>query len=173
MDLLVDLGRGFHRRERCGCICAYIRGNTFAGRVAVLPAVRGSAEDAAHRDVVGDTHEGCEERRAEYVLVLVDLFVEVIGHLERDPVDGVVVVAVFRAGLGFFPEVFVAGPVCFQGFDQCFHVADFILEDQFSDRFQGVGDYGQAYAGDDRSYIVLGAASAEVFTAVHAVLYAG
>lgn len=173
VDLLVDLGRGFHRGERCGCVCTYIRGNAFAGRVAVLPAVRGSSEDAAHRDVVGDTHEGCEERRAEYVLVLMDLFVEVVGHLERDPVDGVVVVAVFRACLGFFPEIFVTDPVGFEGFDQCFHVADLVFEYQFPDRFEGVGDYGQAYACDDRSYVVLGAASAEVFAAVHAVLYAG
>ena len=172
VDLLVQLGRGAHRRQRCGSVGADIGGHALAGRLARAAAIRGGAQHAAHWDVVGDAHKRRKERRAENILVLMDLFIEMVGDLAGDIIGIVVIVAVFRRSFGGFLQFLIALPIGLQGIGEGCHVADLVLEHQLFDSGQRVGNDSQPDAGDDRPDVILRTTMAQILARCKAVLYA-
>ncbi len=170
MHIVIHLGAGAHCCQRADNVTACERGDAFGDRLAGISAARCCADDAARRDVVGDSHEGRVEVRAEDVLVRSRLLIVEVSNISGDRIDVIVVVTVLRHGEGLRSQVFIALPIRVHSGVELGQCSDFVFKDKFLDHGEGVGNYGEADPREYRTNVVVRTAVGEVCAPCQAIV---
>ena len=170
MDILVQFGSGTHCSQRCGSICAYIRGYAFGNGFCCLSAIWCGTQYLTCGQIVGNAHKRGQEVIAIDVFIFMNFLIEEVTDFSRNIIYIVVVIAVFRSSLHPCTQFIIAFPVIVDGVDDFCHGNRFFFKYQLFDSCQGVCHNGNTDTCDNRADVVFCAAFCQVFAVLHAVL---